>query len=251
MRCVLRLLAGLSTFLILASAVAEDSKSGSAKPSVPTSPAPAAVGTAHIVANGAEDGLHVHLAVDGNMAGRVFTYDDSGVAQSTRARIALLRGGQVIATTRADEWGRFQIIGIQPGVYSILAAADDRLAVAAIRVIPFEQNGINNPSVLHIGLAPANELDMLKGMLGPVPPAAAAAPAPTPAAAGGGGGGGGLGGLLGAAGMGLGAAGLGGGGEGGAGGGNGPSSLFLPAGATPTSGQSPSTNAAGQNGTAP
>jgi hypothetical protein len=194
-----------------------------------------------LIANTSEDGLHVHLMVDGNIAGRVVLYDETGGPTPTRARISVLRNGQIVASTRADEWGRFQIIGLQPGVYSVLAAAGDRVAAAAIRVIPFEPNGVNNPTVLNISLIPASELDMLKSMLGPVAPAAAAAPAVTPAAAAGGGGGAGLGGLLGAAGAGLGAAGLGGGGEGGAGGGNGPASLFLPASATPTSTQSPST----------
>jgi hypothetical protein len=194
------------------------------------------------LANSSEDGMHVHLRVDGNFAGRVFVLDEVGKPRPVRARIAMLRGGQVVASTQADEWGRYQIVGVEPGVYSILAAANDYVAAATVHVLAFEPNGINNPAMLSISLLPATEIQMLRAMMGPVAPAATAVPAAAPAAgaAGAAGGGaavgGGMGGMLGAAGAGLGAAGIAGGGEGGSGGGGGPASQFVPTARTSSAG---------------
>lgn len=202
----------------------------------------------NLVAGPTEDGIHVHQRVDGNVAGRIFYFDDLGAAHPTRAQINVVEHGQIVASVRADEWGRFQVVGLRPGTYSLLVASPHGAAAAAIRVIPFEVNALNNPSLLNISVIPPSELNLLNDMLRQVEPAGAATPPaapPNPAAGAAGGGGGGLGGLLGAAGMGLGVSGLSGGGAGGAGGAGPPgqASQFIPnpltntalGGTTPTS----------------
>lgn len=233
MWCGLRLMAAVWMGIWVGSALGEAPKSVPAKQVSQPAVAATTALASHVLANSSEDGLHVHLMVDGNFAGRAFVLDGLGKPRPVRARIALVRGGQVVASTQADEWGRYQIVGVQPGVYSVLAAANDYVAAATVHVLAFEPNGANNPAMLSISLLPSSEIQMLKAMMGPVAPAAAAVPAATPAAGAATGGaaavGGGMGGMLGAAGAGLGAAGLaGGGGEGGAGGNGGAASQFVP-----------------------
>jgi hypothetical protein len=238
MRCAIRrVVAAVGASLCIASTVGAAPEPAPVKQiAQPKIVAPAPADT---VADPAAEGPRIRLRIDGNLVGRTFVLDATGRPQPVRARVSLLHGGQVVATTQADEWGRFQIVGIQPGVYSVLAAANDYVAAMSVHILPFDENAAGNALVLNVSLLPASELEMFKGLVGPVAPAATGVSTPAAAAsAGGAAAGGGMGGLLGAAGAGLGAAGVAGaGGESGVGGGGGVASQFLP---TPSaSGNSP------------
>jgi hypothetical protein len=175
------------------------------------------------------------LRVDGNLAGRVGVFDTAGIRRPTQARIVFIRNRHTVASTRSDEWGRFQVVGLQAGIYSVIEVGTGGVAIFAERVLPFDENAPKGQLLLDTNLVPTADSDLLSSLLvGEVPPAngtpAAGGNAPagnTPAGnnaasandAGGGGGGGGDNGGLGALGVAAAAAmaGLGGGGAAGAG----------------------------------
>jgi len=144
--------------------------------------------------------LSVRLRVDGNVAGRVAVLDSSGQVVPVRARIVLIRNGQVIAAARSDDTGAFQMLNVAPGPYSVMAVGREGLAAFTVLVVPFDGSGDGNGQsadangqFLTVSLVPFGDFQLAAALLGlQAPPGAPlAAPMQAPPAGVGGGGGGG------------------------------------------------------------
>jgi hypothetical protein len=172
-----------------------------------------------------QESLHVvYQQVDGNVSGRLSRFDASGSLVPVRANIHFIRDGIRVSLARSDERGRFQAVGLRPGVYSVIAVSREGFGVESILIRPFAEGAVRvqptasevgfaryTPLSLEMTLIPLDEFELLAGMLNEgvvdVPVAQPALPA------GGGGGafgggrfggarfGRGLGGLLGVAGL--------------------------------------------------
>ncbi len=143
----------------------------------------------------------VHLRVDGNLAGRLSMIDPSGKRIPARANVSFLQNGQVVASAQSDEFGRFQVTGLRPGVYSVIASGPDGFAAVSVQVLPFAADASKEQVTLELTLVPLG--DTLSDMLaGETTAAAATTPSGATGGSGGGGGGGGGFGLL-AAGLGI------------------------------------------------
>ncbi len=82
--------------------------------------------------------LHrVRLAVDGFIPGSVKTLDKLGALMPARATISVFQNGLLLTTTQSNEQGRFQLPGLRPGVYSVIADAGRHMGVFAVEVLPF------------------------------------------------------------------------------------------------------------------
>jgi len=180
----------------------------------------------------------VHLAIDGNLPGRVVRAANLAITRppgqaqvsvasatntSLRAKISFLQDGQIVNEVMSDESGRFQVVGLQPGVYSVVAVGRSASGIVSVEVLPYEANLSKELTVLTI---PLDELSMEElDALSLVPEGALPVMYETAAGGGVGGGGGGGMGMAGlAAGLGGLAAGLAGGGSGG----GGPASPAIP-----------------------
>ena len=203
----------------------------------PTDPAVSVGGSPNVMHDGRLVHL-VHLQSDGNLAGRVGVFDASGVRRPVLARIAFAKDGQILQTVRSDEWGRFQVTGLKPGVYSVLIVGQGVFGAFGVKVAQFTETALTEELFIDATLVPvadapvfgqmiASETNMLGQFFpGAAPPTglgAVGAPAAA-AAAGETGGGMGLGTLLGA----LGGLGFGGQGTGAGGGGGTPASNSTP-----------------------
>ncbi|MGQ9574323.1 MAG: carboxypeptidase regulatory-like domain-containing protein [Thermoguttaceae bacterium] len=147
----------------------------------------------------------VRLHVDGNLAGRVSSLDASGNRVPARAQISFFRNGEVVAVAHSDEQGRFQVTGLEPGVYSVVASGAEGFAAVSVQVLPYAQQAAKEELVLELTLVPGEEADALAGMLMQTPACLAAPAGSACGCCGGGGGGWGLLGVgLGAAGMAVG-----------------------------------------------
>lgn len=185
-------------------------------PAAVATPAPRATSMSPVASELAKAGSNgqgqllrrVHLAVDKNLPGRVLIrLDVPGKVKSMRAKITFLQNGQIVNEVRSDDTGRFQVIGLQPGVYSVAAIAPNAAGAALVEVLPYRPNLSRDLTLLELTLddPPPESSDP--------PPAPMAMPMASSPSGGGGGGGGGFGALAGLAGLaGLsGLAGLGGG----------------------------------------
>ena len=161
---------------------------------------------------GAQGGSTViYLRVDGNLAGRVSILDASGNRVPARAHVSFLQSAQTVRAADSDEQGRFQVAGLEPGVFSVIASGPDGFAAASVQVLPYAQDAPKEQLTLNLTLVPASEADSLSALLADSEGIAPLSTQGAGGCCGGGGGGGGFGGvggwgLLGAA---LGAAGLG------------------------------------------
>jgi hypothetical protein len=166
----------------------------------------------------------IRLQADGNLAGQVNgAGGPNGAFQG--AQISIVKNGQIVASTRTDESGHFQLVGVQPGTYSLIANGPTGAAAFEIQVLPVT-GGVNGAAgvadagtLLDVDLIPMSDFNLLMQAMGATPAGTPGIPtAGTPAPAPAGGGGGGAGGLGAALGAGAAAAGLAGGAAGGAGG---------------------------------
>jgi len=127
----------------------------------------------------------LHLRVDGNLPGRCIVQVSSGKSLPARAKVVvlkdadvgtgsaavaggrfqtvafrshgILRTGQVVTETRSDESGRFQIIGLRPGSYSVVATGRDTVGVSLLTVLPYEANMAKEKSFLNITMVSSAE----------------------------------------------------------------------------------------------
>jgi len=225
--------AGFLVCAVSAFAQAAQPAAKSGAEAVPVPPLMAQRGAPPAVTSALDEWLPEHTAwlrADGNLAGRVCVLDSLGSLRPTRAKVSFVQGGQVIASVRTDELGRFQVVGllaksqeragsfqvpgVHPGVYSVIASGPEGVAAFGVRVVSFDENAPTGHRVLNIALIPVTDTELLTKQTAPVGPVP---PVYTPEAAGvmsggGGAGGGGLGALLGLAGLGAGL-GAGGGGD--------------------------------------
>jgi len=242
--CVLCLAVALG-LAVSAMPVAAQDAAGSAPEASGSGPAPEASGSgpANPVAKiesiaQSKTMLRVHLAIDRNLPGRVVRAANlaltlaPGQAEvslapvgntSLRAKISFLQDGQIVNEVMSDESGRFQVVGLQPGVYTVVAVGRGASGIVAVEVLPYEANLSKELTVLTI---PLDELALAElDALAPVPEGAL--PMMYQTAAGGGvGGGGGAG--MGLAGLAAGLGGLAAGLAGGGAGGGGPASPAIP-----------------------
>jgi len=198
-----------------------------AKPATPVVSSPASAD--------AKGTIQVHLQVDGNLPGRLVGGNEPTGGRVARGQVVFMQKGQIVGKATADEWGRFQILGLQPGVYSVMAYGPSGVEILSVNVLPFAEDVTDGLSPLTLNLVPSEEFNkLLQTMNGQATSGADSSDAtpaagdamPAAAAAGGGGGGGGDAGALGAAlgaaaaGAGIAAGGATGSGGGGGSGGN-------------------------------
>ena len=103
------------------------------EPGVPTS-ADAAVPT-----RAATSLYRVHLAVDGYVPGSVKILNKGGVLMPVRATVSVFQNGLLLTTTHSNERGQFQLPGLRPGTYSVIADAGRYMGVFAIEVLPYRK----------------------------------------------------------------------------------------------------------------
>lgn len=189
-------------------------------------------------ASRAPDVESLYLRIDGNLPGIVNMLDPDGVLVPTRATVSLVRHGKVVQSVRTEETGVFQLLGVEPGHYSVVAVGNGGFAAMTIRILRFHGSstasdgpgpGSDPPAddLLRVTLVPSDDYQAAEADPDDLPPEDLPPefmPEMTAPMYGGGGGGGGLGALAGLAGL----AGLGGGGGGFGGGGGGPASPNIP-----------------------
>lgn len=179
--------------------------------------------------------LPVHS--DGNLPGQLRVFDSQGNLVPARVQLYFLQSGRVVNRTMPNEAGEFQLVGAQPGVYSVVAVGPQGFGAFSVRVRPPVEAatppkantiGTVRPAVFRAQGALTMNVSLIQPIDTPVayqlmqqnvpglpqgPPAGAVPPGPLSgplgAGGGGGGGGGGLGALLGAGGLAAGLAGLG------------------------------------------
>jgi hypothetical protein len=109
----------------------------------------------------------VHLQIDGNLAGRVTI---AGSTLPAHAQVSFVRGGRLIASAGSDEFGRFQITGLTPGVYSIGAKGPGGITIFAVPILPFEPNLPGAESILSVKLISESDYGLLPVPAKPVVP---------------------------------------------------------------------------------
>ncbi len=109
----------------------------------------------------------VHLQIDGNLVGQIAI---PGSTKPGHAQVNFVQGGKLIATVQSDEFGRFQIIGLTPGVYSIRAKGPGGVALLAVPILPFEANAAGEESILKLTLIPQADYDLLPKAVGKARP---------------------------------------------------------------------------------
>jgi hypothetical protein len=82
------------------------------------------------------DKHEMSLGPDGNIPGNLRVFDESGALVPARVKLFFLRDGQVVTQTMPNEQGDFQISGLQPGTYSVVAAGQSGFAAMGVRVLP-------------------------------------------------------------------------------------------------------------------
>jgi hypothetical protein len=70
-----------------------------------------------------------------------------------KAKIAFLQGSQVVNEVESDEFGRFQVVGLRPGVYSVVAVGRDSVGTASVELLPYQPKLSKELTVLTIALA--------------------------------------------------------------------------------------------------
>jgi hypothetical protein len=122
----------------------------------------------------------VRLSIDGNIAGHLNVMDHVGSVMPVRATITVALGGQaqgsqvartasfaqpgpsvgngqIVATVRSDEFGNFQISGLGPGVYSVVAQTGSLYGVFSLAVLEYDPNAPREEMTLNLTLVAAEE----------------------------------------------------------------------------------------------
>jgi hypothetical protein len=182
----------------------------------------------------------VHLDAHGNLSGQIEGLNGEATGLASPVNVSFVQNGKVVATATSDGFGRFQMTGLQPGTYSVLAYGPDGVSAFSAQVLPVSSQVIptaegaaaDSSTTLDVDVVPTADATTL-AQTGEDPNASSVTAAagtipsdtgvPPPAGGGGGGDAGALGAALGAAAAGAGiaaggATGAGGGGGGGAGG---------------------------------
>ncbi len=78
----------------------------------------------------------VHLDAHGNIAGQIEGLNGEATGQASAINVSFVQDGTVIASATSDGFGRFQVTGLQPGTYSVLAYGPDGVAAFSAQVLP-------------------------------------------------------------------------------------------------------------------
>lgn len=76
------------------------------------------------------------LGIDGNLPGNLRVFDDAGKLVPARVKLYFLQSGQVVSQATPNDDGDFQVVGLKPGAYSVVAAGPSGFAAQGIRVLP-------------------------------------------------------------------------------------------------------------------
>ncbi len=126
----------------------------------------------------------LRLWIDGNLPGRVMQRDNGGVEVPARATISFRQDGEVLYQTRSDEGGYFQVVGVEPGIYSVVVSGPAGSAALMVEVLPYDAELFEELRLEIVLDQTAQPGEAAPPNPSPVPPMAM-----PPAAAGGGGGG--------------------------------------------------------------
>lgn len=96
------------------------------------------------------------LQADGNLVGKVMSFDSEGTAIPARAKIYLLRGSEIVTQAMPNEEGVFQAADLQPGLYSVVVAGQSGFAATGVRVLPPPQRP-DAPKTNTIGMIRASQ----------------------------------------------------------------------------------------------
>jgi hypothetical protein len=143
---------------------------------------------------------------DGNLRG-VLQLIDAKMPVDGVAQVTFIRNGTRIARATADENGVFQVRGLIPGTYSVVATARNRFAAFSLTVLPHQlpQGGAElkqagfaraNQTEFTIPLTAASDFQLISQVVQEEAPPETETPPPPgtiPVTTGGGGGGGGVG----------------------------------------------------------
>jgi len=147
--------------------------------------APSAASTVVRLASSAQEKSprRVHIAVDGNLPGRVVRAETlvtktlAGQTKATlasnkaarpltpgknvpvRAKIWFFQNGQVVNEIKSDPSGRFQVVGLTPGKYSVVAMGEGAAGAVSVELLPYQPDLAKELTVLTIALgeSPAEE----------------------------------------------------------------------------------------------
>lgn len=76
------------------------------------------------------------LTTDGSVPGNLRVFDSSGALVPARVKLFFIQEGQVVSQTLPNEQGDFQLSGLQPGVYSVVAAGQSGFGAIGVRILP-------------------------------------------------------------------------------------------------------------------
>ncbi len=100
----------------------------------------------------------VRLGVDGNLPGRVSYLDVGGIHVPVQATVTFSQDGQVLSTARANLEGRFQAVGLKPGVYNVIADAGAYFGAFSIEVQQYDIAADPERSNLDLTLVPIESI---------------------------------------------------------------------------------------------
>lgn len=72
---------------------------------------------------------------DGNLPGQLRVFDSAGNLVPAHIRLYFVQNGRVVTQTMPDRDGNFQIVGLRPGVYSVVAVGDGGFGAFAVRIV--------------------------------------------------------------------------------------------------------------------
>lgn len=121
--------------------------------------------------------IEVSLRVDGNLAGHVTKVISEEEELPARARISIVRDSKVVHRARTNEFGHFQVVKMDPGIFTVIAEAGNDFGVYAVKVLPYVEK--NTAEVQPVSAAQADmPADVLKLQLKPVAQELGAEPVP-------------------------------------------------------------------------
>jgi hypothetical protein len=97
----------------------------------------------------------VRLTESGKLVGSVSVFSNRAlIAVGPDMPIRLVRSGQIVGITKTDPVGGFQFSGLEPGVYTLLAAGPDLIAVYSITALPMDDVTASPLDIIAVGGIP-------------------------------------------------------------------------------------------------
>lgn len=91
----------------------------------------------------------VQIAADGKVYGQINLLDDrtGRVREVLSMRVFFLREGKVAAAGRVSPKGEFAVLGLEPGIHSVIGVGRDGIFAMGIEVLPFKAAGKREDAV--------------------------------------------------------------------------------------------------------